>query len=992
MGEEAVFETAVSESNVLETTVSKDSKTKKARSERIRLPGFRLKDPTFSALACFLATLAVVLVGAIVLEVWPKGDRTMLIVDSIHQYLPFYSVMQRKLVSGENLFYSFSGGFGFNFWTTIAYYLASPLNLLMRFVPNENVCDFMDYAILFKLALCGATFAWTQSKRRGGRLFPIAFGLAYGCSAFMIGYAYNLMWIECLMVLPLVLYGIERLVKGGSGLLYAISLFFGIWCNYYLGFMLCLFSVLYLVAIEVSTPERTARERIVDLAKFALLSLLAGGMASVLLIPAWMGLKQSQAVVENSFPSEVRFFSSLTEMLESHMAVVEPMNIADTQKGQNVYCGVFAIPFVLAYFLNGKKSKRERISMFALCGILLLSFSLNSLNYVWHGFHVQNGLPNRFSFIYVALILMLAFDGMKGLKEIGPFRTAVAFAVPTIFVGWRLIANGADASLVSYGATIALLGAYAAISSLDLVGMRRTHAVVLSIAMVAEIGASAVWGMTMNGSVARQFYLDDAKSYRTTISQFGADGEYRSEIDRQHMRNAAMFAGAQSVVMFNSTMAQSVTDFCEKIGVEARTNKNGYYGWTKLMNDMFGVKYVASPARKANSFYGMRKLTGYGPLDLYENENALPLAYVVDERLSEWNGDDYESPFEAQNAIVELATGKPALYEIDDVGRASNGEVVSILLPEGRQSYLYLPWAVSSVEVSTPEYDRTVRTYNDFIWPLNPVGDDRSATFSPTLADEDGTATYEVWSCDQGDYEEVVASLAENGADVALAEGNVFEGSVNSKKDGILLLTIPYDEGWTFEVDGKEVETERILGTFTGIRITEGIHSFSGKFVPKGFGAGLAASLASLAGLVAYAVLWRRRRKRNGLPEKSEETTEEENPEDDEVNADAVEETGEESTEDDDPTETSTEERSESENGNEAETPTNVEDSPNESASETTPTAEKPESDERNEAPSPDAYESDASEIEASHIVSETQEQEKKEEPKCSTQSQTRSS
>ena len=31
----------------------------------------------------------------------------------------------------ESLFYSFAGGLGMNFWAIIAYYLASPLNILV---------------------------------------------------------------------------------------------------------------------------------------------------------------------------------------------------------------------------------------------------------------------------------------------------------------------------------------------------------------------------------------------------------------------------------------------------------------------------------------------------------------------------------------------------------------------------------------------------------------------------------------------------------------------------------------------------------------------------------------------------------------------------------------------------------------------------------------------------------------------------------------------
>ena len=97
------------------------------------------------------------------------GDKTVLIIDSLHQYLPFYTDMHNRLVEGKSLLYSFSGGLGYNFWSTYAYYLASPLNFLMVLIPTENVCDFMDLMILLKIALCGGCFSWYLHKRDENR-------------------------------------------------------------------------------------------------------------------------------------------------------------------------------------------------------------------------------------------------------------------------------------------------------------------------------------------------------------------------------------------------------------------------------------------------------------------------------------------------------------------------------------------------------------------------------------------------------------------------------------------------------------------------------------------------------------------------------------------------------------------------------------------------------------------------------------------------------
>ena len=193
-------------------------------------------------LAAFLLSVLAAGIGFISLGVWPFGDKTVLIIDSLHQYLPFYTDMHEKLQSGESLLYSFSGGLGYNFWSTYAYYMASPLNFLMALIPKENVCDFMDLMILLKIGLCSGCFSWYLHKRDSERKFlPVVFGMAFGLSNFVIGYYFNLMWLDSVAMLPLIMMGVERITQGKSGRLFGLSLFYGLWCNYYIGFMLCIF-------------------------------------------------------------------------------------------------------------------------------------------------------------------------------------------------------------------------------------------------------------------------------------------------------------------------------------------------------------------------------------------------------------------------------------------------------------------------------------------------------------------------------------------------------------------------------------------------------------------------------------------------------------------------------------------------------------------------------------------------------------------------------
>ena len=64
-------------------------------------------------------------------EITPFGDKTMMIIDSLHQYIPFFSEYYDKLTQSGEFLYSWNGAMGYNFLTLWAYYLSSPFNFLI---------------------------------------------------------------------------------------------------------------------------------------------------------------------------------------------------------------------------------------------------------------------------------------------------------------------------------------------------------------------------------------------------------------------------------------------------------------------------------------------------------------------------------------------------------------------------------------------------------------------------------------------------------------------------------------------------------------------------------------------------------------------------------------------------------------------------------------------------------------------------------------------
>lgn len=82
-------------------------------------------------------------------------------------------------------------------------------------------------------------------------------------------------------------------------------------------------------------------------------------------------------------------------------------------------------------------------------------------------------------------------------------------------------------------------------------------------------------------------------------------------------------------------------------------------------------------------------------------------------------------------------------------------------------------------------------------------------------------------------------------------KGDKIIGDITVKEDGYFTLTIPYDQGFTFLVDGKKVDYEKVNTAFIGIPITKGDHHIEVTFHSPWKNIGM---MLSLIGIVGFAL------------------------------------------------------------------------------------------------------------------------------------------
>ena len=200
--------------------------------------------------------------------------------------------------------------------------------------------------------------------------------------------------------------------------------------NFYIGWAVCLFTVLWFVVTMCSDGNRRGIKRAAaDTGKFALMSLIAGALCAFVLLPVVYGM-QNWTSSSLGFDKEIAFYHKLPQIIDNLSAGVK----TSLEFGvANLYCGSAAIFFAILFVLNRRVSWKKKLCYTLLCAFMLVSFELNILDFIWHGLHFPNQLPGRQSFLYVFIVLLMAYEALTHLDGLNLVCTSAAMAA-SVFV------------------------------------------------------------------------------------------------------------------------------------------------------------------------------------------------------------------------------------------------------------------------------------------------------------------------------------------------------------------------------------------------------------------------------------------------------------------------------------------------------------------------------------------------------------------------------
>lgn len=660
----------------------------------------------------FFLSAAIMLLVYVAMNAYPFGKSSVLVLDLNGQYVQFFAGLRAILHGDGTLLYSFSRSLGGEFLGIFTYYLASPLSWLVAIFPEKNLLEALLVMFVLKAGLTGLNFGvFLHYSRRPPKMMVIGLSLLYALSSYAVVMHHNTMWMDAMMLLPLLLLGLERLVHSGKPILYTATLAVILLANYYIGYMVCIFTVMYFFyyhaahPASVTNPHGERHHFLASFGRIALYSLLGVLMAAILLLPAYYSLtfgKTDFSSPNFSFVTKFDIIDFLAKMFPGAYDTVRPEGLPW------VYSGAIALILLPLYFLASKIPTREKIASGVLLFLLFLSMYINTFDVLWHGGQAPNWLNYRYSFLFIFMVLLLSARALGELKSVD-YRAILAVAgVLLVLVvvlqklGLTYTANGETREyfddLNGVWLSIGCLAIYA-ILLLFLNGHDRTSpryepiATLLVALLCIETLLNGIFYLRrQNEDVVISSYdsyhgfydvYDDAFDY---VLENDTSLFYRMDKTFQHTVCDSFVLGYNGLASSTSTLNANVVKFQHAIGMKANSHWTEATGSTIVTNSLLGVKYwIAKADETVDPLYREYHRDGDAEAGTatvtYRNPYALPLAFAANGAIRDItfalppDPDGYElkdgsyqlkeewrnvlwSPFDRMNSIYSALTGE----------------------------------------------------------------------------------------------------------------------------------------------------------------------------------------------------------------------------------------------------------------------------------------------------------------------------------------------
>ena len=364
------------------------------------------------------------------------------------------------------------------------------------------------------------------------------------------------------------------------------------------------------------------------------------------------------------------------------------------------------------------------------------------------------------------------------------------------------------------------------------------------------------------------------------------DGFYRSTNLKTfgNARSSSLIYGYNDISTFTSTLNGGIVNYNRAMGNCDWNIVSIYsYNFRTYMHELASVRYLGADSTvKAPLPYGYKKVyekeNKKKTYSIYENEYALPLGYTYSSVMSEAEAENYSAAEKQELTMLTAIVDEDSLQDNEKIGitsadqlplTAKSLEITDMKLKgvtmdkdtltvdgagssitftfkgePNAETYLSLKGDIEAPKDAAEHFLKTrvktddvsylykfrVDSYStgqeEFLFNLGYHEDGINTCTLKFLSD--GVLKFEdisIYSQSMDTYADRVGALQENVLENVKTEKNTVTGDITLDEDKMLVITLPYQSGWTAWVDGEKVELQQVNYQYMGLNLKAGNHT-----------------------------------------------------------------------------------------------------------------------------------------------------------------------
>ena len=776
-------------------------------------------------------------------KITPFGNNTLATMDGNIQYVDYFDYY-KDVLDGENTVdYTFSKELGGNAFGVFSYYLASPINLLLKFFPEDKIELFFTVAVTIRLMLAALTFyiflkgRIEKNPSKKQYLLFLIFSLFYALSSYSLQQSSNLMWLDGVWLLPLMMLGVSKIFEKKNPKLFIIASACALIFNWYSGFIALLFCVFFffIELILRNLDQKTTFKKFIGFFwangwRLLVSTIIAILISCVVLVPALKGLGEGS----RGGGIDLEFLhTSLRGSVLSTFANYYPGTISNSGM-MSLFIGALSILTFIAAFVSKEVKLNHKIAYFAIIVLTLLLFYFGPFYFVFSLLKDVGSYWCRFSFGCFMILLFLAAYILK-TEKIKPSNFIVSGIV---FFSTSLVFDHIDAPVklrFYYSVFVILIAVilyfYATAKSTR---FKTVTFILLLLASLDEITVNSY--LVLKRFTGEDRFTAYATSQGEIIEKIKASDDSTYRVNNITTRcsfclNDALSHSYYSIDGYTSSPDDEQIRLLDALGYKRWFYQSNITHDSILASDsLLGVKYFVNGD------------------EISENSCALPLALsVAGTSAKEISDSEYlGNTFEFSNELFKKLSGLDKnLYEKVDFKREirDSEAVYKLNYKDSDNTVLY--GEIRSDKV----YNATLIDGDTTIGYLKKVSPSvvklNSNEITLKFDDEDSISSENItdeffYYLDLSVLEEMTEKIkSENKvSDLALNNSSV-SFTVDSTESQTVFTSIHYQNGWTITVNGEEVEPTLFKNSLITFDLRAGKNEVKFSYHLPGFKLGL---------------------------------------------------------------------------------------------------------------------------------------------------------